>query len=73
MPNFIHKELNQMELVALNYEAQLQPGTFEYAIHYLIENKADLSFFYSHYKNDKTGRPAHHPYCPTKNYLICLF
>ena len=61
MPNFIRKDLNQMELVALNYEAQLQPGTFEYAIHYLIEHKADLSYFYARYKNDETGRPAYHP------------
>ncbi len=61
MPKFIPKNHYQTELVAINFEDQLQPGTFEYALNYLIENKADLSIFYSRYSNDETGRPAYHP------------
>lgn len=35
--------------------------TFEHAIHYLIENKLDLSIFYPNYTNDNNGRPAYDP------------
>ncbi len=45
-------------MVVINYQDQLQSGTFEHAIHYLIENTLDLSVFYPRYKNDDNGRPA---------------
>ena len=47
--------------MVINYEDQLQPGTFEYAIHHLIDNKLDLSVFYPSYQNDDGGRPAYDP------------
>ena len=61
MPNFIPNNIKQDILIALNLEDQLQPGTFEYALHYLVEHKLDLSVFYPRYKNDENGRPAYHP------------
>ncbi len=33
-------------MVVINYEEQLQPGTFEHAIHYLIDDQLDLSVYY---------------------------
>jgi hypothetical protein len=30
-------------MVVINYQEQLQPGTFEHAVHYLIEHKLDLN------------------------------
>ena len=38
MPNFLPSNYRQDKLIALNFEDQLQAGTFEYALHYLIEN-----------------------------------
>lgn len=61
MPNFIPSEYKQDALIAINFEEQLQPGTFEYAIHYLIENKIDLTVFNARYSNDKSGRAAYSP------------
>jgi len=61
MPKFILNNYKQTILLSLNLEDQLQPGTFEYALHYLIENKLDLTIFYPRYKNDDNGRPAYHP------------
>lgn len=61
MPNFIPYNYNQNAMVVINYLDQLQPGTFEYAIHYLIENKLDLSIYFSAYNNDDNGRPAYDP------------
>ncbi len=38
MPNFIPYNHNQDTMVVINFLDQLQPGTFEHAIHYLVEN-----------------------------------
>ena len=43
MPKFKPYNYNQNAMVVINYKDQLQPGTFEHAIHFLIENKLDLS------------------------------
>lgn len=53
MANFIPYDHRQDVLISVNFEDQLQPGTFEHAIHYLVENKLDLSIFSSRYKNEK--------------------
>jgi transposase len=61
MANFIKYDYKQDVMLAINFEEQLQPGTFEYAIHYLIDNKLDLSIFHPKFKNKDTGRPAYDP------------
>lgn len=61
MPNFIPYNPNQDAFIAINFLDQLQQGTFEHAIHYLVEHKLDLSVFYSAYNNDKVGRRAYDP------------
>lgn len=61
MPNFILYDYNQNSMIVINYKDQLQPGTFEHAIHYLVDNKLDLSIFDSLFKNDDTDRPAYDP------------
>jgi transposase len=61
MPNFIPYDYNQSSMVVINYQDQLQPGTFEYAIHHLIDNNIDLSIFYSKYNNENGGRIAYDP------------
>lgn len=61
MPKFKSYNYDQTAMVVINYRDQLQPGTFEYAIHYLIDNKIDLSIFYPNYNNDDGGRPAYDP------------
>lgn len=61
MPRFYHYDYGQCVMLALNLEDQLQPGTFEHTLHYLIEHKIDLSVFYLDYRNDDAGRPAYDP------------
>ncbi len=56
MPRFKYYDYNQMLMVVINYLEQIQPGTFEFALHYLISEKLDLSNFYQSYKNDNDGR-----------------
>lgn len=61
MPNYKPYNYDQSAMVVINYEDQLQPGTFEHAVHFLIDRKLDLSIFDQHYSNDAGGRPAYDP------------
>ena len=61
MPNFKHYDYSQTSMVVINFEEQIQPGTFEYALHHLINDRLDLSIFYSKYNNDSGGRIAYDP------------
>lgn len=61
MPNYKPYNYDQTSMVVINYQDQLQAGTFEFTLHHLIESRVDLSVFYPRYKNDETGRPAYDP------------
>ncbi len=61
MANYIPYGYNQNVMVVINFQDQLQAGTFEHALHYLVTQKLDLSIFDKAFKNDKEGRPAYDP------------
>ena len=63
MPRYKQYDYNQDSMIVINFEEQIQPGTFEYALHYLISDRLDLTPFDELYSNDgKTGgRPAYDP------------
>ncbi|GHT72154.1 transposase [Spirochaetia bacterium] len=44
--------------LTVNLKEQLLPGTFEYMLNDVLNNKIDLSNFDTNYKNDKTGASA---------------
>ena len=45
MPKFVPYNYNQTSMVVINYEEQLQAGTFEHAVHHLIDKKWIFLFF----------------------------
>ncbi|NIS71547.1 MAG: IS1182 family transposase [Proteobacteria bacterium] len=51
----------QMVMVSVSLEDQIVPGTFEFAIHTLVEERMDVSRFDEKYQNDETGRLAYDP------------
>ncbi|WP_226649085.1 transposase [Microbulbifer variabilis] len=61
MPNFKHYDYNQDAMVVINFEEQLQPETFEFTLHHLIDDHIDLSVFHKKYQNDSSGRTAYDP------------
>ena len=61
MPRFIPYNYQQDTMVVIKFEDQILPGTFEHALHYLIEHKVDLSEFHAAYRNTHEGRPAIDP------------
>jgi len=73
MPRFQNYDYRQHIMLAINLEEQLQPGTFEHALHYLIDNKIDLSVFHEHYSNDVTGRRAYDPALLLKIVLFAYY
>ena len=61
MPNYKPYDYSQSCMVVINYEDQIQPGTFEYALHHLINSRLDLTVFDPNYQNEDGGRPAYDP------------
>ena len=51
----------QTELIPIAFDEQILPGTFEYTLNYLIDNRIDTSIFDKKFKNDLTGAPAYNP------------
>lgn len=44
--------------LAVDLEKQLLPGSFEYAVHHLLDHEFDLSLFDVRNHNDQNGDPA---------------
>ena len=61
MPRFKPYDYAQGLMVPITLEAQLPPGTLEYALHHLIEERVADAWFDELYANDELGRPAYSP------------
>lgn len=61
MPRYKPYDYDQLVMVPVSLEAQLVPGTLEYAIHHLVETRLDTSIFDEKFQNDQTGRRAYDP------------
>jgi transposase len=60
MPRF--KAYDQgLQFLAVDLSLQLHPGSFEYALHHLIEHEIDLSEIEKRYKNEDEGALAYDP------------
>lgn len=58
-----YKDVNyqQSKLIPIDFSTQIQPGTFEHTLSYLIDHEMDLTTFDQRYRNDDTGAPAIDP------------
>ena len=61
MARYKEYDYSQGKFIPIHFDKQILPGTFEYTLHYLIDNEIDLSVFDMRYKNDETGAPAYDP------------
>src|SRR5512135_1355520 len=61
MAKYKSYDYSQGVLIPVSLEEQLMPGTLEFAIHTLVENRIDTSIFDCRYSNDETGRLAYDP------------
>ena len=67
---YIPCERRDTILVDVSLSKQLQVGTFEHAVDFLLDHRIDLSIFDARYKNDHCGRPAWHPRLLLKIILV---
>lgn len=61
MARYKHYDYAQTKLLPVSFARQLLPGTFEYTLNSLIDEKLDLSIFEARYRNDESGAPAYAP------------
>ena len=61
MARFKTYDYSQLVFLPVSLADQLMPGTLEFAIHTLVENRLDMSIFAGKYRNDETGRAAYDP------------
>jgi transposase len=61
MARYKHVDYGQMKLVPVSFAHQILPGSFEYALSYLIDQELDLSAFEARFRNDEGGAPAYSP------------
>ncbi len=61
MAKFKRYDYSQKVFIPIFLEDQLMPGTLEFVIHALVENRLDMSVFEARYNNDQTGRFAYDP------------
>ena len=51
----------QNKFIPINFSQQILPGTFEYALSHIVDNKLDLTRFDTWYHNDARGAAAYPP------------
>jgi hypothetical protein len=49
------------KLLPVRFSEQILPGTFEYALNWLVDHEIDPRVFDVRYRNDETGASAYHP------------
>jgi len=71
MAHYKKTEKGQGLFLTINLSEQIIPGTYEYTLTRLIDNKLDLSIFDRKYNNDYTGAAAIEPRILLKIILYC--
>jgi hypothetical protein len=59
--DFTTKIERGFKLLPVHFEQQLQPGSFEHTLCYLIDHELNLSELHERYRNDEEGAPAFDP------------
>jgi len=61
MAKYKHYNYSQNVLIPVSLSEQIAPGTLEFAINVLVEERMDMSRFDAKFKNDETGCKAYNP------------
>ena len=61
MAKFKEYSYEQSRFIPVSLSEQIQPGTIEYTINFLVDNEIDLSVFHQRFHNDENGAPAFDP------------
>ena len=58
MPRYRYYDYGQTVMLSIELEKQITPGSLEYVIHKIVEERIDVRKFEEKLKNEETGRPA---------------
>lgn len=58
------------KLLAVRFSEQILPGSFEYAVNWLVDHQIDMRVFDARYRNDQTGASAYDPSVLLKIVLV---
>jgi hypothetical protein len=61
MANYKPDLSGQNKFISIDFSQQIVPGTFEYALSHIVDNKLDLARFDRWYHNDEPGAAAYSP------------
>ncbi len=61
MARYKHYSYEQGQFIPVQFERQILPETFEYALDYIVDEIMDVSIFEGRIKNDEMGAPAYDP------------
>ena len=61
MPRYRYYDYGQTVMLSIELEKQITPGSLEYVIHKIVEERIDVRKFEEKLKNEETGRPAYDP------------
>jgi transposase len=70
MARYKYADSSQGLFITVNLNDQLDPGTFEWTVNYLVD-RMDLSIFEMRYNNDENGAEAYPPGLLLKVVLFC--
>ena len=62
----------QGQFIPISFEHQILPGTFEYALNYIVDNRLDFSALDAVRTNDDAGAPAYNPRVMLK-IVLCAY
>lgn len=61
MPRFRPYDNTQTVMIPISLDDQMQPGSLEHTLNYIINKEINLKTFCKRYNNEVTGRKAYHP------------
>ncbi len=61
MPRYKPVDYTQGQFIPIQFERQILPGSFEYALNYVVDHKIDFSALDDRHDNDDVGAPAYDP------------
>lgn len=61
MPRYKPTDYSQGQFIPIQFERQILPGSFEYALNYVVDHKVDFTLLDGRRENDEAGAPAYNP------------
>src|SRR3990167_7905330 len=72
MARYKPTDYGQGQFIAISFEKQILPGSFEHAVNFVVDEKLDFSILDEAHTNDDSGAPAYDPRVMLK-IVLCAY